>query len=88
MGVGRFAYTPILPLMHTRASPSAGAGANLATANYVGHLVDALAGILAPALAAAMGVGRFAYTPILPLMHTRASPSAGAGANLATANYV
>ncbi|MFG2791752.1 YbfB/YjiJ family MFS transporter [Streptomyces sp. NPDC048419] len=50
MGVGRFVYTPILPLMHTQAGLSAGAGANLATANYAGYLVGALAGILAPAL--------------------------------------
>jgi MFS family permease len=50
MGVGRFVYTPILPLMHSRAGLSTGAGANLATANYSGYLVGALTGILAPAL--------------------------------------
>ncbi|MFC3572483.1 YbfB/YjiJ family MFS transporter [Streptomyces yaanensis] len=50
MGVGRFVYTPVLPLMHTQAGLSAGAGANLATANYVGYLVGALTGIVAPAL--------------------------------------
>ena len=50
MGVGRFAYTPILPLMHTQAGLTASAGAHLATANYIGYLVGALGGILLPAL--------------------------------------
>ncbi|HEX4724712.1 MAG TPA: YbfB/YjiJ family MFS transporter [Pseudonocardiaceae bacterium] len=50
MGVGRFAYTPILPLMHSGADLSAQFGSVLATANYVGYLVGALAGIAIPAL--------------------------------------
>ncbi|MFD7408485.1 YbfB/YjiJ family MFS transporter [Streptomyces sp. NPDC059866] len=48
MGVGHFVYTPVLPLMHTQAGLSAAAGANPATADHVGHLVGALADILAP----------------------------------------
>jgi MFS family permease len=50
MGVGRFVYTPILPLMHAQAGLSAQFGATLATANYVGYLAGALAGSFVPGL--------------------------------------
>lgn len=50
MGVGRFVYTPILPLMHAQAGLTTDAGAHLATANYVGYFLGALAGTLLPAL--------------------------------------
>ncbi|GAA3738597.1 YbfB/YjiJ family MFS transporter [Streptomyces tremellae] len=51
MGVGRFVYTPILPLMQAQAGLTAAAGADLATANYAGYLAGALAGSLSPRLA-------------------------------------
>jgi MFS family permease len=50
MGIGRFVYTPILPLMHAQAGLSAQLGAELATANYLGYLLGALAAIFIPAL--------------------------------------
>jgi MFS family permease len=49
MGIGRFVYTPILPLMHSQAGLSAQFGSMLATANYIGYLLGALAGIFVPA---------------------------------------
>lgn len=50
MGIGRFAYTPILPMMHAQVGLSPRLGAALATANYIGYLAGALAAIAAPRL--------------------------------------
>ncbi|HWM57605.1 MAG TPA: YbfB/YjiJ family MFS transporter [Pseudonocardia sp.] len=50
MGIGRFVYTPILPLMHAQAGLSSQLGATLATANYIGYFLGAVAGTLAPGL--------------------------------------
>jgi MFS family permease len=58
MGIGRFVYTPILPLMHSQAGLSAQFGSLLATANYIGYLLGALAGIFIPAAIRSMFVLR------------------------------
>lgn len=73
MGIGRFAFTPLLPLMQQHNGISLTQGAWLATANYIGYLAGALAslawmptarrsmrlGLLAVAIAtAAMALGQ------------------------------
>lgn len=50
MGIGRFVYTPILPLMTDQAGLSAAGAALLATMNYLGYLIGAAAGIVWPRL--------------------------------------
>jgi predicted MFS family arabinose efflux permease len=45
MGVGRFAFTPILPMMQEGAGLSVAAGGWLASANYAGYLAGALSAI-------------------------------------------
>ncbi len=42
MGIGRFAFTPLLPMMQQDAGLSVAAGGWLASANYLGYLVGAL----------------------------------------------
>src|SRR5262245_29570363 len=42
MGIGRFAFTPILPMMQDDAGVSIAMGGWLASANYLGYLAGAL----------------------------------------------
>lgn len=41
-GIGRFAFTPMLPLMQSHGSVTLSQGSYLASANYIGYLVGAL----------------------------------------------
>mgnify|MGYP000178498965 CR=1 FL=1 len=60
MGIGRFAYTPILPLMTAHADLTAQAASQLATANYVGYLIGAVAAAASPRLARSVAACRAA----------------------------
>ncbi|MBI3715181.1 MAG: YbfB/YjiJ family MFS transporter [Betaproteobacteria bacterium] len=59
MGIGRFAFTPILPMMQADQGLSIAQGSWLASANYIGYLAGALAAIrvpLAPTVAIRIGL--------------------------------
>src|SRR5258705_1839296 len=45
MGIGRFAFTPILPMMQQDAAVSVAVGGWLASANYLGYLLGAIAAV-------------------------------------------
>lgn len=49
MGIGRFAYTPILPAMQERFDLSNAAAATLASSNYLGYLLGAVLAAFVPA---------------------------------------
>src|SRR5437868_7279063 len=48
MGIGRFAFTPLLPMMQEDFGVSVAEGGWLASANYLGYLVGALSAIALP----------------------------------------
>src|SRR5689334_21727687 len=58
MGIGRFAFTPLLPLMQEHASLALARGAWLAASNYAGYLVGAVGcGVFSPAPGSAARTG-------------------------------
>jgi len=67
MGIGRFAFTPLLPLMQQASGLSIAQGSWLASANYVGYLVGALGGLAFAqrgALAARIGLAIVAFATL------------------------
>jgi MFS family permease len=65
MGIGRFAFTPILPMMQAEGALSLAAGGWLAAANYVGYLAGALcAPLLSNAAAIRAGLAGIALSTL------------------------
>jgi MFS family permease len=71
MGIGRFALTPILPLMQAEGALTLAAGGWLAAGNYAGYLAGALSAPLVPgALGVRAGlVGVALFTLAMPFVH-------------------
>jgi predicted MFS family arabinose efflux permease len=89
MGIGRFAFTPLLPLMQAEGL-TLPQGAALASANYLGYLLGALAcAALAPPPATAARWGLLAVALATLAMPWATSPAAGlllrGGAGVASA---
>lgn len=77
-----------MPPTDSSSSPNTSTSASTHIASALSHrpLAVALAGMAA--LAVAMGIGRFAFTPLLPMMLHDGVVSLAGGSWLATANYV
>jgi len=66
MGIGRFAFTPILPLMQAEGTLTLAGGGWLAAANYGGYLAGALTATLVPAsVGVRMGLAGVALCTLL-----------------------
>ncbi|WP_291376788.1 MULTISPECIES: YbfB/YjiJ family MFS transporter, partial [Achromobacter] len=66
MGIGRFAFTPVWPLMAQESGLSLAQGGWMASANYAGYLMGALAAIVWPVrrLRATLAVSLAAVTAL------------------------
>src|SRR5262245_42933475 len=65
MGIGRFAFTPLLPLMLAERSLDLATASLLASANYLGYLLGALACTFQPWLWQRLGLRGQANGPAL-----------------------
>lgn len=65
MGIGRFAFTPLLPLMRHEGLIDAGGGAWLAAANYLGYLLGALSAAWLPGSPRIQVLGSLLLTAVL-----------------------
>jgi hypothetical protein len=66
MGIGRFAFTPVLPLMQAEGTLTLAGGGWLAAANYAGYLAGALTSTLVPgSLAVRAGLAGVALCTLL-----------------------
>ena len=63
MGIGRFAFTPLLPIMLAEGTVSIPGASLLASANYLGYLVGALACTFQPWIARRLGRGGAVNAP-------------------------
>jgi len=75
MGVGRFVFTPVLPLMEAQAHLLPTQASTLATSNYLGYLLGAALGVAVPSLSRTRSAGRAAGVVLvatlvaMPLTH-------------------
>ncbi len=84
VGIGRFAFTPMLPLMIQDSQLDVAAGGWLAAAHYLGYLVGALTASRLPIAPARLAVATLGLTVLLTAaMALPAGPWAWAGLRLA-----
>jgi hypothetical protein len=76
MGIGRFAFTPMLPLMIQDGELDLGAGGWIAAANYAGYLIGAVTASRVPLGASRLAILSLALTAILTAAMALAQPVA------------
>ncbi|EME21376.1 YbfB/YjiJ family MFS transporter [Rhodococcus triatomae] len=79
MGLGRFAFTPILPLMLDQAGLRPESAATLATANYLGYLAGAVAAIAVHRIAQSVLVLRVSLVTLVATVAAMAATESVAG---------